>query len=520
MIKMLVDTELNEVPINAMPLIDDTDFKTIESAVTFNQAGMVLRWNFLTVAGSYTQVVVTPTNTSPTTDYAWGNVGGGMYAVDLPASGGVSANNDTEGFGWFTGVATGVLPWAGPMIQFSPANVVNSLIVGSDRLEVDVQELDADTQSATDLKDFADAGYDPGTNKVQGVVLVDTTTTLTNDPTGVGTLLTRLGTPSDLGGGATVAGNLSDIEGQTDDIGVAGAGLTAITGLIGALNTAASSGDPGTTTTLVAYLKQLINTLEGSAGIPTFPAAAVAANAVSLAEVIRSIDTRLPSALVSGRVDASVGAMAANVLTASALATDAVNEIVDQTWEEAIADHSGTGGSTAAALAAASSAGDPWATALPGAYIGGSAGFIVGTNLNATVSSRASQTSVDDLPTNAELTTALGTADDAVLAQVALVKAKTDLIPASPAAVGSAMTLTSGERDSIADAHLDRSNGIETGLTPRNAARLIAAASAGKLSGAATTAVTIRNAVADSKNRIAATVDADGNRSAITVDLT
>ena len=32
-------------------------------------------------------------------------------------------------------------------------------------------------QSATDLKDFADEGYDPATNKVQGVVLVDTTTT-------------------------------------------------------------------------------------------------------------------------------------------------------------------------------------------------------------------------------------------------------------------------------------------------------------------------------------------------------
>lgn len=43
---------------------------------------------------------------------------------------------------------------------------------------------------------------------------------------------------------------------------------------------------------------------------------------------------------------------------------------------------------------------------------------------------------IDTLPTNAELTTALGTADDAMLAQVALVKAKTDLIPAAPAAVG------------------------------------------------------------------------------------
>lgn len=41
-------------------------------------------------------------------------------------------------------------------------------------------------------------------------------------------LESRLGTPSNLGGGATVAANLSDIEGQTDDIGVAGAGLTNI----------------------------------------------------------------------------------------------------------------------------------------------------------------------------------------------------------------------------------------------------------------------------------------------------
>jgi hypothetical protein len=40
---------------------------------------------------------------------------------------------------------------------------------------------------------------------------------------------------------------------------------------------------------------------------------------------------------------------------------------------------------------------------------------------------------IADLPTNAELATALGTADDAVLAQVALVKAKTDLIPSDPA---------------------------------------------------------------------------------------
>ena len=73
--------------------------------------------------------------------------------------------------------------------------------------------------------------------------------------------------------------------------------------------------------------------------------------------------------------------------------------------------------------------------------------------------------------------------------------------------------------NSNADALLDRSAGVETGLTPRQAFRLMAAAVAGKLSGAATTTITIRNAVADSKARITATVDADGNRSAITYDV-
>jgi hypothetical protein len=79
--------------------------------------------------------------------------------------------------------------------------------------------------------------------------------------------------------------------------------------------------------------------------------------------------------------------------------------------------------------------------------------------------------------------------------------------------------LTSGERDAVADALLDRANAIETGLTPRGSLRLISAAEAGKLSGAATTTVTIRNAVIDSKARITATVDASGNRTAITTDV-
>lgn len=81
--------------------------------------------------------------------------------------------------------------------------------------------------------------------------------------------------------------------------------------------------------------------------------------------------------------------------------------------------------------------------------------------------------------------------------------------------------LAADAANEIADALLNRANAIETGLTPVQSLRLIAAVLAGKVSGGGTGTVTVRNAVADSKDRIVATTpDANGNRSAITVDLT
>ncbi len=103
----------------------------------------------------------------------------------------------------------------------------------------------------------------------------------------------------------------------------------------------------------------------------------------------------------------------------------------------------------------------------------------------------------------------------ALEASVQSVKSKTDNLPASPAAVGSAMTLTSGERDSVATALLDLVDAIATGYSMRRALKLIGAAAAGKISGAATATNTIRD-LADGEDMIVATVDADGNRTAIT----
>jgi hypothetical protein len=54
------------------------------------------------------------------------------------------------------------------------------------------------SQSLLDLKDFADEGYDPSTNKVQGVVLVDTTTTNT-DMRGTDNALLAASAPTNFG---------------------------------------------------------------------------------------------------------------------------------------------------------------------------------------------------------------------------------------------------------------------------------------------------------------------------------
>ena len=61
-------------------------------------------------------------------------------------------------------------------------------------------------------------------------------------------------------------------------------------------------------------------------------------------------------------------------------------------------------------------------------------------------------------------------------------------------------------------------NDIETGYTLRESIRLILSASAGKISGAETTTVIIRD-INDTVNRIIATVDANGNRTAVTKNV-
>lgn len=102
---------------------------------------------------------------------------------------------------------------------------------------------------------------------------------------------------------------------------------------------------------------------------------------------------------------------------------------------------------------------------------------------------------------------------------VTAVKAKTDNLPASPAAINSPMTLTSGERSAVADALLDRTDGVESGITVRQALRAIAAKAAGLISGAGT-GTEVDKALGNSGiTRMTFTVDSSGNISAVSLNL-
>lgn len=154
---MDVDANLSEVPVNIMPLLDSTDFKTRKTGVAHNASGMDLVWNFVASDGSFTQTAVTPTAGGT---YDWTHQGDGMYTIEIPATGGASINNNTEGYGWFTGICTGVLPWRGPIIGFRNSALNGALASG--RVPSDVKAVDGSTAAAAAAKNFW-AGLETGT---------------------------------------------------------------------------------------------------------------------------------------------------------------------------------------------------------------------------------------------------------------------------------------------------------------------------------------------------------------------
>lgn len=159
------------------------------------------------------------------------------------------------------------------------------------------------------------------------------------------------------------------------------------------------------------------------------------------------IQTRTPAALVGGRMDASVGAMATNVMTASALATDAGDEIADQVWDEAKSGHGGAG----------SMGEEVQAHALSSEVAG--LNNLSAADVNAEVDN-ALDTAIPGSPNAGSLNERIKTLDDADIparTPAALVGGRTDAsVGAMVADVLTASALAAGAANEIADAMLKR----------------------------------------------------------------
>ncbi|MBU2249353.1 MAG: hypothetical protein KKD77_21575, partial [Gammaproteobacteria bacterium] len=254
-----VDTAV-VVPMNKYP-VTKVDGLTLEPALVYNYTGIWVHWHFITTAGVMTTVAITPT-TGGVYDISEPLADASMYAIEIPASGGASANNATEGMGWITGGATGLLPFTGPECTFRAAALNDALIDGGDNLDVSLTEIGGVAQSATDLKDFVDTGYDPTTHKVQGVVLVDTTTVATNADAAIAVIDGFFDASGNLIG--NVEGSVASVTGAVD-LNADQSGVTI--GTVNALASGAYTAIANAVSTLATYGLQALNTLLTSTGI-------------------------------------------------------------------------------------------------------------------------------------------------------------------------------------------------------------------------------------------------------------
>ncbi len=189
-----------------------------------------------------------------------------------------------------------IIPQAGVDLQSwlgtESTMVAPSALTSSGEVDVNVTELGGVVQSLTDLKDFADDGYNPATNKVTGVLLVDTTTTNT-----------------DLVTAAVTAAAVWDLDATSHQTG----------GTFGQ-----AIGDPG------ANAETMYDAVvTDAAGTNVSADVIVVKTTVDAIETdTGNIQSRIPTALVNSRMDSTIDA------------TGFEAAAVDLIWDETMAGHS------------------------------------------------------------------------------------------------------------------------------------------------------------------------------------
>jgi len=393
------------------PFVDDTDGKTAETALTIAQADVRLSKNGAAAAQKNDA-------TSATHDE------NGYYRVPLDTT-----DTNTEGTLDVCVSEAGALPVIAKFTVL-PAEVYDSFVAGTDKLQVDLVQINGTAEGSTSIR--ANVVAAAGT-QVTGADDFKADLTSLNDPTAAAVATAVR---------SELTTELGRIDATITSRAVAGDAMTLTTGERAAVGTAIWDKD-----------------------ISTYANAGEAGTLLKIAEA-NTTSIKTTDVIKANVVQISGDTTAADNLEAYC---DGTTPIPANTTEVA------------------------------GSSVSGVADF------------RADLTTLND-PTAAAVASAVRT-------ELATELGRVDATVSSRAATGDAMTLTTGERDAVAAALLDLANGVETGITTRQALRATLAALAGKVTGMDTNAPVFR-AGDDSKDRITATTDANGNRSAVTLNLT
>lgn len=204
-------------------------------------------------------------------------------------------------------------------------------------LPANITQLGGDTQSLTDLKDFADAGYDPATNQVNGVKLVDTTTA-NSDMIDGGDIRTAIGL-----GGPDLGDQLTDLDTAIGVVPTAAENRAEMDS--NSTQLAAILVDTGTT--IPASLTALdgkVDTIDGIADAilidtgTTIPATLTTIDGI-VDDILLDTGTTLPATLGTP-TDTDLATDISNISAGSA---PTASQVADAVWDEAQSGHTTAG---------------------------------------------------------------------------------------------------------------------------------------------------------------------------------
>lgn len=162
----------------------------------------------------------------------------------------------------------------------------------TDKLQIDMREFGGSTQSNDDLKDFADAGYDPGTNYVSGMPAVVTATTALQAST-----TSLIATAAAIQAGTTsLQGTASSIQSGTTALQATStailAGTTALQAIASAIQAGTTSLESDVTNVVAGTTALQASTTNILAGTTALQAAVAALNNLSTGDIAgMTIDT-------------------------------------------------------------------------------------------------------------------------------------------------------------------------------------------------------------------------------------